>query len=63
MPLIKKINEIQLNTLKIKIPNQLEEEIQKYCGFADVDTDQFFTQCAEIILKKDKEWQAYKEQH
>ena len=45
---------------KFLINSNLLKEIKEYCEWALVDTDSFFEQAAEFILKKDTEWKKFK---
>ena len=61
MPLIKPYKKIQNEILKLSCPNDLLEEIQRYCAAFHIEkSEDFLVQAAQYVLETDKDWSRLK---
>ena len=59
MPLLKSTKFTEPATLKISFDKDLIANINQYCEWADIkNINEFFTQAAQLVFNKDKEWGA-----
>ena len=58
MALLKSSKKHAKRTLTMSVMQSVIDEVDQYCKFAEIATrEYFFTQAAELVFKKDKEWQ------
>lgn len=60
MPIVQPKKDKKPKKAKFLIDPKLADEIDAYCDWAKADHEAFFTQAAELVLKKDKDWKQYK---
>lgn len=60
MPIVKKLKDESQKLKGIKIHKVLMAEIESYCEKFEVTLEDFITQAAQFILKKDKDWKKHK---
>ncbi len=59
MALIQSKKPIEKIKINFNLSADLKGEIEKYCDWAKVSTEEFFSQAAEFVLKKDRDWAAH----
>lgn len=61
MPIIKPIQKLQNESVRLQCPVDLITEIKNYCEAFHIEkAETFFLQAAEHVLEKDKDWKRLK---
>lgn len=61
MPLIKKPAEaIEKIQTRIRLSQDVKQEMEAYCQWANISFDYFIEQAAKFLFSKDKDWQKNK---